>query len=460
MHLHIIGICGTYMGSLAQLAAAQGHRVTGCDANVYPPMSDQLRAAGIDIVEGFSEDQLRLNPDLWVVGNVARRGLALIEALLNRGDRLVSGPQWMAEHLLPRYRVLAVAGTHGKTTTSSLLAWILEHAGLEPGFLIGGVPENFGVSARLGREGGPFVVEADEYDTAFFDKRSKFIHLRAGVAVLNNLEFDHADIFASLEAIETQFHHWVRTLASEAHLVVNADQSALLRVMQRGHWSRVHAFNGPAWADGVTAGWSLARSSDAADGRFEILHGDGRRRWVESPLLGQHNRENLLAALQAAEAYGVDADQALSALSAFKGVKRRMQLRGEIRGVKVYDDFAHHPTAIRTTVEGLRRTLGPDERLIAVFEPRSNTMKLGTMRAQLAPALVDADQVVGYAGGLDWSLEEALAPMGDRAQVFHDLSSLTRAVATAARPGDHILVMSNGSFGGLHGQLLEELARA
>lgn len=460
MHLHIIGICGTYMGSLAQLAAAQGHRVTGCDANVYPPMSDQLRAAGIEITEGFSAEQLYLNPDLWVVGNVARRGLDLIEALLNRGDRLVSGPQWMAEHLLSHYQVLAVAGTHGKTTTSALLAWILEHAGRAPGFLIGGVPENFGVSARLGVAGGPFVVEADEYDTAFFDKRSKFLHLRARVAVLNNLEFDHADIFSSLEAIETQFHHWIRTLSSESHLVVNASEPALLRVMQRGHWSRVHAFHGPAWADTVLAGWSLASSPEQGGGRFEIQHADGRRHWVESPLLGQHNRENLLAAVQAAEAFGVDATDAIAAVAAFRGVKRRMQLRGAVRGVRVYDDFAHHPTAIRTTVEGLRRTLSPGERLIAVFEPRSNTMKLGTMRAQLAPALAQADRVVGFAGGLDWSLEEALAPMGERAQVFYDLQALGQDLAAQARPGDHILIMSNGSFGGLHGALLEELARA
>jgi len=460
MHLHIIGICGTYMGSLAQLAAAQGHRVTGCDANVYPPMSDQLRAAGIEITEGFSAEQLYLNPDLWVVGNVARRGLDLIEALLNRGDRLVSGPQWMAEHLLSHYQVLAVAGTHGKTTTSALLAWILEHAGRAPGFLIGGVPENFGVSARLGVAGGPFVVEADEYDTAFFDKRSKFLHLRARVAVLNNLEFDHADIFSSLEAIETQFHHWIRTLSSESHLVVNASEPALLRVMQRGHWSRVHAFHGPAWADTVLGGWSLASSPEQGGGRFEIQHADGRRHWAESPLLGQHNRENLLAAVQAAEAFGVDATDAIAAVAAFRGVKRRMQLRGAVRGVRVYDDFAHHPTAIRTTVEGLRRTLSPGERLIAVFEPRSNTMKLGTMRAQLAPALAQADRVVGFAGGLDWSLEEALAPMGERAQVFYDLQALGQDLAAQARPGDHILIMSNGSFGGLHGALLEELARA
>lgn len=460
MHLHIIGICGTYMGSLALLAAGRGDRVTGCDANVYPPMSDQLRAAGIEIIEGFSADQLRLQPDLWVVGNVARRGLELIEALLNRGDRLVSGPQWMADHLLPGYRLLAVAGTHGKTTTSALLAWILEHAGLHPGFLIGGVPENFGVSARLGRDGGPFVVEADEYDTAFFDKRSKFIHLRASVAVLNNLEFDHADIFPSLEAIETQFHHWIRTLSAQTQLVVNAQQPALQRVLQRGCWSAVHAFHGAAWAEGIRPGWSILSGPEDPGARFELGHADGRRRWVESPLMGQHNRENLLAAIQAAEAFGVGIDQALAAVPRFAGVKRRMQIRGTVRGVRVYDDFAHHPTAIRTTVEGLRRTLGPEERLIAVFEPRSNTMKLGTMRAQLASALSQADRVVGFSGGLDWPLTEALAPLGDRAEVFHDLDALVRALAAQARSGDHVLIMSNGSFGGLHGRLLEELARA
>jgi UDP-N-acetylmuramate: L-alanyl-gamma-D-glutamyl-meso-diaminopimelate ligase len=461
MHLHIIGICGTYMGSLAQLAVARGHRVTGCDANVYPPMSDQLSAAGIEVIEGFGVDQLALNPDQWVVGNVARRGLALVEALLDRGDRLVSGPQWMAEALLPDYRVLAVSGTHGKTTTSSLIAWILEDAGLSPGFLIGGVPENFGVSARLGPAGAPFVVEADEYDTAFFDKRSKFIHLRAQVAVLNNLEFDHADIFPNLEAIETQFHHWIRTLSSKARLVVNARQPALERVLRRGSWSEVQAFAGPPWAQGVQGGWMLGELGPCPGfgERFEILHPDGRRLAVESPLLGQHNRENALAAICAVEAFGVQAHQAVAALARFRGVKRRMQLRGEVRGVKVYDDFAHHPTAIRTTMDGLRRTLGPGQRLIAVFEPRSNTMKLGTMRAQLPEALAEADLVMGFAGGLDWPLEEALKPLGARAVVFQSLDALKAAAVSCARPGDHFLLMSNGSFGGLHTQLLEELAR-
>jgi UDP-N-acetylmuramate: L-alanyl-gamma-D-glutamyl-meso-diaminopimelate ligase len=461
MHLHIIGICGTYMGSLAQLAVARGHRVTGCDANVYPPMSDQLRAAGIELIEGFGVDQLDLKPDQWVVGNVARRGLPLIEALLDRGDRLVSGPQWMAEHLLSDYRVLAVAGTHGKTTTSALTAWLLEDAGLNPGFLIGGVPENFGVSARLGSLGAPFVVEADEYDTAFFDKRSKFIHLRAQVAVLNNLEFDHADIFSNLEAIETQFHHWIRTLSSRARVVVNAQQPALERVLRRGSWSEVQAFGAAPWAEGVRAGWCLGVSEPtSAEGeRFEMVHSDGRRLMVESPLLGQHNRENLLAAISAVEYFGVNATQAVESLKRFRGVKRRMQLRGEVDGVRVYDDFAHHPTAIRTTIDGLRRTLSSGQRLIAVFEPRSNTMKLGTMRAQLAEALSQADRVMGYAGGLDWSLEEALLPLGERASVFHSLDALKAEAISSARPGDQFLLMSNGSFGGLHAQLLEGLAR-
>lgn len=449
------------MGSLAQLAVARGHRVTGCDANVYPPMSDQLSAAGIEVIEGFAVDQLALNPDQWVVGNVARRGLPLIEALLDRGDRLVSGPQWMAEALLPDFAVLAVSGTHGKTTTSALIAWLLEDAGLSPGFLIGGVPENFGVSARLGPPGAPFVVEADEYDTAFFDKRSKFVHLRAQVAVLNNLEFDHADIFPNLEAIETQFHHWIRTLSSKARLVVNAQQPALERVLRRGSWSEVQAFAGPPWAQGVHAGWELGEvaPSPGAGERFEIVHPDGQRLWVESPLLGQHNRENVLAAICAVEAFGVGAQQAVASLARFRGVKRRMQLRGEVKGVRVYDDFAHHPTAIRTTIDGLRRSLGQGQRLIAVFEPRSNTMKLGTMRALLPEALAGADLVMGFAGGLDWPLEEALKPLGARASVFQSLDALKAAAVTCARPGDHFLLMSNGSFGGLHTQLLEELAR-
>ena len=447
------------MGSLAQLAAAQGHRVTGCDANVYPPMSDQLRAAGIELIEGFAADQVALAPDQWVVGNVARRGLPLIEALLDQRIPLVSGPQWMAEHLLPDYRVIAVSGTHGKTTTSALVAWILEHAGLRPGFLIGGVPENFGVSARLGHSDGPFVVEADEYDTAFFDKRSKFLHLRADVAVLNNLEFDHADIFPNLEAIETQFHHWIRTLSSRSLLVVNAQPPALQRVIQRGVWSRVRAFAGPAWAAGVEPGWCEVPGSARAGGDFEVLHADGRQLPVRSPLLGQHSRENILAAITAVEPFGVSAQDAIAALAHFSGVKRRMQLRGEVKGVRVYDDFAHHPTAIRTTVDGLSQTLASNERLIAVFEPRSNTMKLGAMRAQLADALEQADLVMGFDGGLGWSLRDALAPLGEKATVFQSLEALRRSAIAVARPGDHFLLMSNGSFGGLHADLLEDLAR-
>jgi UDP-N-acetylmuramate: L-alanyl-gamma-D-glutamyl-meso-diaminopimelate ligase len=442
MHLHIIGICGTFMGGLALLARARGFKVTGCDANVYPPMSTQLEGAGIGLVEGFAEDQLGLEPDVWVVGNVATRGMPLIESLLNRGDRLVSGPQWLAENILCDHRVLAVSGTHGKTTTSSMLAWILEDAGLSPSFLIGGVPENFGVSARLSPviASPPFVIEADEYDTAFFDKRSKFLHYRAEIAILNNLEFDHADIFADLAAIETQFHHWIRTLPSKGRLIVNAQEEALARVIARGVHTPVEYFNesslrGPKGPVAISL-----PTTDA--------------------LIGSHNRTNAEAAIKAAVAYGVPFENAVDALSRFKGVKRRMQLRGEVKGVQVLDDFAHHPTAIATTVAGLReqmRTVGQNGKILAVIEPRSNTMKLGVMSAKLADSLQEADHVFAYAGGIAWDLKGALLPLGDRAHVSGDLDQLVSLVVAQANAGDRILVMSNGGFGGIHQRLLDAL---
>ncbi len=453
MHLHIIGICGTFMGGLAQIAKAMGHRVTGCDAHVYPPMSDQLRAAGIDLVEGFEVDQLALRPDLWVVGNVARRGQPLVEALLNGRFPMVSGPQWMSQHLLGDRRVLAVSGTHGKTTTSSLAAWLLEHAGLAPGFLIGGVPEDFGCSARPGAQDGWFVIEADEYDTAFFDKRSKLLHYRAEVAIVNNLEFDHADIFPDLAAIETQFHHWIRTLPSQGHLVVNAEAPAIARVLERGCWTPVTRFLD-------AAGWSIGSDVTAESGfeAFSILQ-DGRTvAQARSPLWGPHNRANALAALLAVQACGVPWPTLLEGLSSFQGVKRRMQVRGTSGGVTVYDDFAHHPTAIATTLSGLRPQLKPGARLLAVLEPRSNTMKMGVMRVKLAESLVGADLVFGFAGGLDWPLDEALAPLGSRASSSPDFEALVAQVVSAARPGDAILVMSNGGFGGIHERLLAELS--
>ncbi|WP_374675935.1 UDP-N-acetylmuramate:L-alanyl-gamma-D-glutamyl-meso-diaminopimelate ligase [Ideonella sp.] len=450
MHIHILGICGTFMGGVAALAREAGHRVTGCDANVYPPMSDQLRALGIDLIEGFGADQLALRPDVFVVGNVVARGNPLMEAILDAGAAYTSGPQWLSEQVLQGRHVLAVAGTHGKTTTTAMLTWVLEQAGQAPGFLVGGVPGNFAVSARLGRAGGPFVIEADEYDTAFFDKRSKFVHYRPRTAILNNLEFDHADIFADLAAIETQFHHLVRTVPAQGRLVVNAREESLQRVLARGCWSGVERFGARKEEPGA---WR-ARGEPQA---FDVLRGAMKVARVEWPMLGEHNQLNALAALAAADHVGVAAEQAAAALGSFQGVRRRLELRGEAGGVKVYDDFAHHPTAIRTTVNGLRRKVGA-ERILAVFEPRSNTMKLGTMKAQLPWSLEEADLAFCHAGGLGWDAREALAPMGAQAQVADTIDALVAQVVRAARPGDHVLCMSNGGFGGIHARLLSALA--
>ena len=453
MHLHILGICGTFMGGLAALAREAGHRVTGCDANVYPPMSTQLEALGIQLIEGFGAEQLEFKPDVFVIGNVVTRGerFPLMEAILDAGLPYVSGPQWLADHVLQGRHVLAVAGTHGKTTTTSMLAWILEHASLKPGFLVGGVPQNFGVSARLG-EGKSFVIEADEYDTAFFDKRSKFVHYRPRTAVLNNLEHDHADIFPDLAAIETQFHHLVRTVPASGRLVVNAREEALQRVITRGCWSEVQRF-GPKKEE---PGALRARGEPQA---FDVLRGSLKVARVEWGLIGEHNQLNALAAIAAAEHVGVSPEQSAEALSEFQNVRRRMELRGEARGIKVYDDFAHHPTAIRTTVNGLRRRIAPAERILAIFEPRSNTMKLGTMKAQLPWALEEADLAFCNQQGLTWDAKEALAPMGAQVVVGADVDALVAAVVKAARPGDHLLCMSNGGFGGIHDKLLAALAR-
>ena len=449
MHIHILGICGTFMGGVAALAREAGHRVTGCDANVYPPMSDQLRTLGIELIEGYGADQLALAPDLFVVGNVVSRGNPLMEAILDAGTRYTSGPQWLAEHVLPGRRVLAVAGTHGKTTTTSMLAWILDAAGLQPGFLIGGVPMNFGVSARLGA-GTPFVIEADEYDTAFFDKRSKFVHYRPRTAILNNLEYDHADIFPDLAAIETQFHHLVRTVPGSGRLVVNARDEALQRVLARGCWSGVERFGALREEPGV---WR-ARGEPHA---FDVLRGSLKVGRVDWTLLGEHNQLNALAAIAAAEHAGVAPEVATEALARFENVRRRLELRGEAGGVKVYDDFAHHPTAMRTTIDGLRRRIGPNERILAVFEPRSNTMKLGRMKAQLPWALDEADLVFCHAGGLGWDPREALAPVEPPAVVADTVAALVAEIRRAAKPGDHVLVMSNGGFGGMHDKLLAAL---
>jgi UDP-N-acetylmuramate: L-alanyl-gamma-D-glutamyl-meso-diaminopimelate ligase len=445
MHIHILGICGTFMGGIAAIARTAGHKVTGCDANVYPPMSTQLEAQGIALIEGFAADQVKLAPDLFVIGNVVTRGNALLEEILNRGLPDTSGPQWLAENVLRSQWVLAVAGTHGKTTTSAMLAWMLEYGGLSPGFLVGGVPENFGISARL--TATPFfVIEADEYDTAFFDKRSKFVHYHPRTTILNNLEFDHADIFADLAAIETQFHHLVRTVPGNGLIVSNGADANLERVLQRGCWTPIERY-------GVAGGWQAGTRH--ADG-FEVLFNgmpQGRVRW---DLLGEHNVANALAAIAAARHAGVPAKVAIEALTTFKNVKRRMETKGVVNGVTVYDDFAHHPTAIATTIAGLRVKIGR-ARLIAVLEPRSNTMKQGALKDQLAASLSAADQVFCYSAGLEWDAAAVLAPLGNKARVNDNFDALLAAIAAAACVGDHVLIMSNGGFGGIHGKLLAQL---
>lgn len=455
MHIHILGICGTFMGGIAVLAKQAGHKVTGCDANVYPPMSTQLEAQGIELIEGFSPEQTRLNPDIYVIGNVVSRGNPLMEEILNRGLPYISGPQWLAENVLQGKWVLAVAGTHGKTTTSSMLAWILEYAGLAPGFLIGGVPENFGVSARMpqspvqdAKSTSPFfVIEADEYDTAFFDKRSKFVHYRPRTAVLNNLEFDHADIFEDLPAIEKQFHHLVRTVPQQGLVVANGKEASLQRVIDKGCWTPVEKF-------GTDADWQAANAH--GDGSFDVMYQCKMQGRVNWGLLGEHNRMNALATIAAARHAGVAVDMSIAALSEFKNVKRRMELRGVENGVSVYDDFAHHPTAIETTLAGLRGKVG-SARILAVLEPRSNTMKLGVMKSALPASLKDADLVFCYQANLGWDAKEALAPISAKTQVHDDLEQLVSAISQAAKSGDHVLVMSNGGFGGIHQKLLDAL---
>lgn len=463
MHIHILGICGTFMGGIAAIARQAGHRVTGCDANVYPPMSTQLESQGIELIEGFSPDQLlqfETMPDLFVIGNVVSRGNPLMEAILNQGLPYTSGPQWLGEQVLFGRHVLAVAGTHGKTTTSAMLTWILEFNGYQPGYLIGGVPLNFTVSARLG-ESQYFVIEADEYDTAFFDKRSKFVHYRPRTALLNNLEFDHADIFADLLAIETQFHHLVRTVPGDGLLVVNGEEPALERVIARGAWAPVERFGQAAQND-----WSLV--SQAHDG-FSVLHLGkelAQVTWApDSGVMGRHNQLNALAAIAAANHIGISPVDSAKALAQFKNVKRRLETIGVRNDITIYDDFAHHPTAITTTVDGLRRRVG-QARILAVLEPRSNTMKLGVMKAQLPDSLSMADKVFAYGANagkesLGWDLSEVLSPLNtvaaDKAKAFDNLDALVNAVVSEAKPGDHILVMSNGGFGGVHQKILSAL---
>ncbi len=455
MHIHIIGICGTFMGGVAALAQAAGHRVTGCDRAVYPPMSTQLAALGIDLIEGHDPAQLDLAPDMVLVGNVMSRGNALIERLLDSGLPYTSGPQWLAEHVLRGRWTLAVAGTHGKTTTSSMLAWILERAGLEPGFLIGGVPRDFDQSARLGR-GRHFVVEADEYDTAFFDKRAKFVHYRPRTAILGNLEYDHADIYPDIAAIQWQFHLLLRTVPQHGLVIANAADPRLQAVLDMGCWTPRETFSSQA---GAAADWQARL--EAADGSaFAVDFRGAPAGVVHWQLLGSHNVANALAALAAAQHAGVAPDVAAAALAGFGGVRRRMELRGTVREVAVYDDFAHHPTAIATTIDGLRQRIG-GARMIAVLEPRSNTMKRGVHRDELAGALGGADAVWLYRpADLGWDLGEIARRIGPRARISDDVDQLAATVATEAAAGDHVLIMSNGGFGGLHGKVLAALDRA
>ncbi|MFA6310209.1 MAG: UDP-N-acetylmuramate:L-alanyl-gamma-D-glutamyl-meso-diaminopimelate ligase [Sterolibacterium sp.] len=451
MHIHILGICGTFMGGIALLARAAGHRVSGCDANVYPPMSTQLAEQGIALSEGYDASQAELAPDLFLIGNAISRGNPLLEKILAANLPYTSGPQWLAEHILRGKWVLAVAGTHGKTTTTAMLAWILEDAGLNPGFLVGGVPLGFGVSARL-TDSPFFVIEADEYDTAFCDKRSKFIHYRPRTAILNNLEFDHADIFADLAAIETQFHHLVRTLPNNGLIVANAAEDSLKRVFSRGYWTPIEWFNS---ADG----WQVGADGSTSAHSFAVNLAGKELGRTSLALPGAHNRANALSAVAAARHVGVPVDIALGALTRFPGVKRRLEVRGSVRGVTVYDDFAHHPTAIAATIEGLRGSVG-DSRIIAVLEPRSNTMKLGSMKARLPDSLAGAEAVFCFARNLGWDVAAALAPLGNKARTYEDLDAMAGDISALAKSGDHVLVMSNGGFGGLHDKLLRLLADA
>jgi UDP-N-acetylmuramate: L-alanyl-gamma-D-glutamyl-meso-diaminopimelate ligase len=448
MHIHILGICGTFMGSLAVLAKSLGHRVTGSDANVYPPMSTQLQAQGIELTQGYDPAQLAPAPDLVVIGNALSRGNPAVEYVLNKGLPYVSGPQWLADHVLQGRWVLAVAGTHGKTTTSSMLAWVLEHAGMAPGFLIGGIPHNFEVSARLG-DTPFFVVEADEYDSAFFDKRSKFVHYRPRTAILNNLEFDHADIFPDLAAIERQFHHLVRTVPSQGLVIHPASETALARVIGMGCWTPVHT-------TGEGGQWQ-ARLLAEDGSRFEVSFEGQAQGVVDWPLTGQHNVANALACLAAARHVGVVPALGIEGLCGFRNVKRRMEVVAQVKGITLYDDFAHHPTAIATTLDGLRKRVGAAQ-VIAVIEPRSNSMKLGAHRDGLPDSVRDADQVIWYAPpNLGWDLASTVAHCPVPTLVADNLDTIIAKVKAEAAPGAHVVIMSNGGFGGLHGKLAEAL---
>ncbi len=456
MHIHILGICGTFMGGIAVIARELGFKVTGCDQNVYPPMSVQLEAQGIELISGYSPEQLALEPDLYVIGNVVTRGNPLMEEILNRNLPYISGPQWLLENVLRKYWVLAVAGTHGKTTTSSMLAWILDYAGLNPGFLIGGIPENFGVSARTGRLPGDnenttetspfFVIEADEYDTAFFDKRSKFLHYHPKTLILNNLEFDHADIFPDLAAIERQFHHLIRIVPNAGLIISNGNDNSLKRVFEQGCWTPIEEF-------GVETGWHSEMQSDYGTKVFFKNTYQDTLYW---DLLGEHNNMNALAALLAARHAGIPIQIGIEALMRFKNVKRRMEKRGTVNGVTLYDDFAHHPTAIRTTIDGLRKHIGKEKRIIAVLEPRSNSMKMGVWKNELAESLNEANHIFCFTREALWA-KEIMHNSEKKAYCHDDLNELVQAICMLAKPDDHILVMSNGGFGGIHEKILSDL---
>jgi len=450
-HVHILGICGTFMGGLALLARDSGYRVSGSDANVYPPMSTQLIESGIAVTDGYDANQLQPTPDCVVVGNALSRGNAAIESMLNRHLHYTSGPEWLGQHILKDRWVLAVAGTHGKTSTASMLAWILEQAGLAPGFLIGGVPVNFGISARLG-EGRYFVVEADEYDSAFFDKRSKFVHYRPDTLVINNLEYDHADIFADLAEIETQFHHLIRCIPGDG-AIIRGEGDAIDRVLARGVWSAVSTVTAASAA--TTAGWSW-RSGPAPENVFTITTPDGQAYPLRWPLIGAHNAANATAAVAAAAQVGVDPADAVNALASFAGIKRRLELLGAPHNIAVFDDFAHHPTAIAATLSAMRAEQSSGK-LIALVEPRSNTMRLGQYRAELGAAAQEADHVIWFEPpGLDWNLSAALDAY-ERQEVMSDIDALLNRALALAHPGDKIVVMSNGGFQGLHTRLIATL---
>ena len=446
MHIHILGICGTFMGGIAVIARQAGYEVTGCDSSVYPPMSTQLESHGIKLIEGYDPSQIELKPDIFVIGNVISRGNLLMEEILNRNLQYISAPQWLSENVLKDKWVLAVSGTHGKTTTSSMLAWILEYAGMKPGFLIGGIPENFSVSARLSSDSPFFVIEADEYDTAFFDKRSKFVHLQPRTAILNNLEFDHSDIFVDLASIMQQFHHFVRLIPKNGLIITNGREENLEEVLAKGCWTPIEKI-------GVDDGWQARTlGNDSTDISFRGKS-QGTLNWG---LMGEHNRMNALAALAAAHHAGVTIEIGITALRKFKNVKRRMELCGVANEITVYDDFAHHPTAIQTTLEGLRNKIN-DARIIAVLEPRSNTMRMGTWQDRLAECLKAADLVFCYTSNLGWDVEEALKPIGSRAVSSDNLEKLIEAITVATHPGDYVLIMSNGGFGGIQEKILKSL---